>query len=130
MLMLPLYYIRWHYTLALLDMVRIVGNFIWFFYEFFSIPLLLKTLFTPFERITDDRKKRHKLDFEAMGEAVLVNTIMRIVGMMLRLTLVLLGVLCIVCTMVVGCVLILVWVGAPLVLVGTFTAGVTLLTVG
>jgi hypothetical protein len=41
-------YVRWHYTDAIQNIWGIITNFIWFFFHFFSVPLLSKNLFEPF----------------------------------------------------------------------------------
>ncbi len=121
MVALAFYYVRWHYTYALTDLVNIVRNFVWFFYEFFSIPLLAKTLFVPFHRLSE---QSHGFNLEAWGEALLVNTLMRFVGALLRITLIVLGTVCIVLTFVAGIVFFVAWLLVPFIL--TFVVGTAL----
>ncbi len=127
---LTFHYFRWHYSRALLDLVGIIRNFLWFFYEFFSISLLLRTLFVPFHRLEDDRKKKNVLDFSAMAEVLLVNMLMRIVGALVRSFLIVFGTIFIVCTSVFGCFFLLVWLFAPLFFIFLVVAGITLLISG
>ena len=75
-------YIFWHYSSALLDFFRIAGNMYWFLWHFFSVPETLRTFFEPWERI---REKYYKgLDIEAMASAFVANTLMRILGVIMR----------------------------------------------
>ena len=75
-------YIFWHYTGALLDFFRIAGNMYWFLWHFFSVPETFRTFFEPWERI---REKYHKgLDIEAVASAFVANTLMRILGVIMR----------------------------------------------
>ena len=75
-------YLLWHYTRALREMFSVFGNFMWFLYNYFSIPLLVKTFFSPFERLGEEYKKG--LNIEAMLGTFVINTIMRIVGVVMR----------------------------------------------
>lgn len=119
------YYLAWHYSRALHEMYGVFGNFIWFFYNFFSIPTLLATLFAPFKRMDEGYKKG--LNLEAFFETLIVNTLMRLVGMFLRLVLILMGIisLALVC---VGYVFVLVaWLFAPLFALGLLASALLFL---
>jgi hypothetical protein len=128
MIPLALYYIRWHYSYALSDIIGIIRNFLWFFYEFFSIPLLLKTLFVPFHRLSETAHKG--FDPSAWAEAFMVTTMMRVVGAFLRILLIGMGVLFLVLTLLGGMFILAVWVFAPAMLIFLFGSGLTLITVG
>jgi len=91
--MLPLYYIRWHYTQGVLDLLNIVGNFLWFFNELFSIRMSVRTFFVPFHRLSDDARPHGALDIGNLLERFLVNVLMRLVGALLHLTLIVLGII-------------------------------------
>ena len=106
-------YFRWHYSQGIVDMFHIIGNFLWFFYEFFSIPLLLKTYFVPFHRLNEEGPVG--LDVGKIFERLMVNGLMRIVGMLLRTGIILFGVLLLVLTFLTGLVFVLIWLIAPLV---------------
>ncbi len=114
------YYLLWHYSRALSEMYRVWRNFLWFFYNFFSIPLLLSTLFAPFKRLDEGYKKG--LRIEAFFETLIVNMLMRLVGACMRIIIIGVGiiVLALVCL---GYVFVLVaWLLAPLLAIGLFSA--------
>jgi len=115
-------YIRWHYTVGLVDVVHIIGNFVWFFYSFFSIPLLLKTFFVPFHRLQEEDPTG--LDIGRIFEKLVVNGLMRFVGMLLRTLLILFGLLAILCTCVLGAIFLCMWLAAPLICVLLLLYGV------
>ncbi|HMO79010.1 MAG TPA: hypothetical protein PJ997_02150 [Candidatus Paceibacterota bacterium] len=46
LLLIP-YYVVWHYTLAISNIILILNNFIWFAYDFFSVEIFLKKFFHP-----------------------------------------------------------------------------------
>lgn len=124
---LAIEYIRWHYYEGLLSIYFIIGNFVWFFYEFFSIPLLLKTLFSPFHRLDEGYAKGLKL--EQWAQTFIVNSLMRIVGAFLRLFLILIGIIMIVLTVLFGAFFLIVWALAPLLLIFLVLYGVKLVSV-
>lgn len=115
MVSLAIHYFAWHYTQAVRDIMNIIGNFLWFFYKFFSIQLLLRTLFVPFHRL--DEHARSRLDVGAVAQTFLVNMLMRVVGALMRLFVILIGIILIVCTVVVGLGMLLLWLFAPVVVV-------------
>jgi hypothetical protein len=124
---LSFYYLRWHYTTALTDYIVIVSNFLWFFYNFFSIPMLARTLFVPFHRLQDDTPRHGKLDVPAIAESVLVSLLMRLVGFFLRSILIVLGLVLLSCTLLFGAVFFVVWLIAPLLLALLVLFGIGLL---
>ncbi len=123
-----LHYINWHYTVAIIDLIRIVRNFIWFFYNFFSISILLKTLFSPFNKLGEGYKK--SLKPTKWAETFLINTLMRIVGALLRSVLILLGIIFVILTAVLGTVFFFVWLLAPIFVLVLIVIGIKLISVG
>jgi hypothetical protein len=93
--------------------VHIIGNFVWFFYEFFSLRLLFSTLFVPFHRLNEEGPVG--LDLGRIAEKAIVNSLMRLVGALMRIGLILFGAVLMGITLVVGCAFLIVWLCAPLV---------------
>jgi len=114
-------YFSWHYGGALLDAVHIWRNILRFLYEFFSISLLLRTLFAPWKRLGEERKR--KFDLGDMLGALLINTIMRIIGIIMRLILITVGITAIILCLLTGVLALIVWVFAPLIIVVLFVVG-------
>lgn len=105
-------YLVWHYSEALADWWRIIGNFVWFFFHMFSIGLLLRTLFSPFKRMQEERKKG-SLKFEDWGGAIIVNLLMRLIGFLIRLMIIVVGIIFILFTILVGAAALLLWLVLP-----------------
>ena len=122
------YYIRWHYTYGIVDLIGVVRNFVWFFYTFFSIPFLLKTLFKPFERLGEQYGKR--FDLGAWAETFVINSLMRFVGALLRSFLILNGILFIILTICIGFLFLMAWILAPLHLFFLVMYGLKLISLG
>ncbi|MFZ2522265.1 MAG: hypothetical protein WAX44_00255 [Minisyncoccia bacterium] len=126
LLTIPNYFL-WHYSKALFDLVNLWRNFTIFFYDFFSIPTLLKTLFSPWHRMNDAYSGQ--LTFEATVGTFIVNTLMRIVGGLVRGVFVVLGLISIIVSFSVGLIVFCAWLLLPLILLYTFLSGIKFLTI-
>ncbi len=120
-------YVSWHYSQALRDLSRNIANIIWFLYHFFSIPILLATFFSPFQRLDESYGKG--LDLERFASVFVVNTLMRIVGMVARTAFIAAGVVSIAIAAVGGAVIFAMWVAAPLCIVLLVGSGLTFLAI-
>ena len=104
---LTISYIRWHYSLGMQEYLGNWTNFIWFLYHFFSLPLLLHTLTAPWRRLDEHRKVGFHM--EALFELVMANTIIRLIGILLRLFMIISGILAIAIGLVIGFLFFIVW---------------------
>lgn len=86
---LPGYYAWWHYTTALNDFFDVVRNLAWFLWNFFSISLLARTFFSPWRRLTDTEISESQV--ETVLSHVIINSVMRLVGMGVRFITILMG---------------------------------------
>lgn len=82
-------YFTWQYTSGIFEYLRAWGNIHWFLYYFFSLPILVQTLFQPLFRIKEDYGRG--IDFQKIAEAMTINLIMRITGLVVRLVLIVVG---------------------------------------
>lgn len=109
-------YIIWHYTVSLRQNINIIINFIWLAYHFFSVPLLLKTLFSPLrwgsEALWNNRGGRFAL---------------RVAGFVVRTLTLAFGLMVFVMVALFGILFFLIWLVLPLVIVGLFVIGVRLI---
>lgn len=80
--LLPFSYLGWHYTLAFLDLFQIYRNFLWFIYHFFSLPVLGRTLLAPWRRLGEDYPSH--LDLGGTLATLFINSLMRLVGFLIR----------------------------------------------
>jgi hypothetical protein len=104
-------YLLWHYTKGIQEAFKLCYRIEAFIFHFFSVPLLFKTLFAPFERLNEGYKKG--LDVGNWAGTFIVNTIMRFVGMLVRLFFIVLAVVCGVVWVGIGGALFIVWLVAP-----------------
>ena len=119
-------YFKWHYGSAFLDIWNIERNIFWFLFNFFSFSTLLKTLFSPFMRLRESYHGGilHPSDFFA---SLVVNTLMRIVGVCVRLIVIGIGFCALVVVGFVGVLFFVAWALAPIIILSLFVIGVSLL---
>lgn len=114
----------WMYFIAPLQFLKIWSNFIWFVYNFFSIHLLLTTLFSKWQRIGETRRQR---GFEALFSAFIINSLMRIVGFIIRSIVILVGLVMVLFAILLGATLFVAWFLILPLIVISFAAGVYLI---
>lgn len=118
---LLIYYAVWHYSRALHDYFALWENAFRTIVHFFSIPLLIKTFFSPFHRLREMPPKGfHPGDFIA---AQTVTLIMRIVGILLRATLIICGMGSLIVVALAGMVLFIGWLLLPVLITALFIFG-------
>lgn len=115
LLIIP-YYLSWHYSQGLLDYFRIWKNLIWFLWNFFSIKILIRTFFTPFERLRE--KYAGGLDMESFAASILITTLMRVVGMLARTVIIIFGLITLMTFTLVGFFGIFIWLLLPIIILG------------
>lgn len=117
------YYLAWHYSEALNDMRKIWKNFFVFLFNFFSIFLLIRTLFSPWHRMQESYGR-----IEDFFGNLIVNTLMRLVGAVIRLIFIIMGVVSVLLCAVLGLAVLAFWLVLPFLLIYTFLQGINLLT--
>ena len=118
-------YLAWHYSIGLVDCLRLLANFLWFIYHFFSVPEVVRTLFSPWRRLGES----YRVGFhpERVLEAFIVNTLMRLVGFVIRLVWLMVALVAIIITFLLGLLVMLVFLTAPAVIIASFVIGFYLL---
>lgn len=108
-------YFAWHYGQAFIDMFHIWLNFLWFIFNFFSISALINTFFDPWKRMGESYPKG--FDITGVLSTLVVNLLMRAVGIMVRIIVLAIGLAFILVTIVVGLVICVSWALMPVVFV-------------
>ena len=116
-------YLIWHYGKALKELAELEKNFLWFFYYQFSIPLLLKTLFTPFFRIQEEY---HGFGLENLFSTLVANTVARVVGLILRLIVLTVGLAVESIMLILAIPIFIIWALLPAVIFSLVVAGLGL----
>jgi hypothetical protein len=118
-------YVRWHYGRAIKNIGLISGNLIWFLWHFFSIPVLARTLFAPWERIHEERARG--LDIGSWFETTTINLVMRLLGVCIRLTIIIFGLVFIAIAAAGTILFFLLWIFLPLIFVYIVVLGIILI---
>lgn len=119
-------YFQWHYTLAFVDIFHIWRNITIFLFNFFSIPILVRTLFSPWRRLQAERETQGFDLIDSLSTGF-INLIMRIVGAMMRSVLIVAGLIVVSLEIIAGIIFLLLWTFAPIIVILLLTAGTHLL---
>lgn len=120
------HYLAWHYSRALAEFSHIYRDILVFVYNFFSVGILLRSYFAPWRRMGEEYPV-DKFDFANLGSVLVVNTIMRLVGIFMRTIIIIFGLLCLFATLVFYPLLVLGWLLLPLIIGVLFLLGLGLL---
>lgn len=119
------HYLLWHYGKAFGEIFHVWKNFFWFVINFFSLPQLIKSLFAPWKRMTEDRGKT--FSFEDLASYIIVNLVSRLIGLLIRTTVIVCGIISLM-FLSIGVVLTYIfWVIAPIIIAGCLYYGIVLL---
>jgi hypothetical protein len=118
-------YFCWHYTTAYKELSKHFKNFLWFFYHFFSMPVLLRTYFEPWKRMEERYPKG--LDIGGMASTFLINSMMRLIGALMRSVILLIGVIALAIVFCLGIACFVVWTVLPWLALLVFISGIRLI---
>jgi hypothetical protein len=118
-------YFKWHYSKALKSITSIWKNFLDFLVAFFSLKLVVKNLFDPWKRMNDIYPAR--FNFKDYFFAFLTNAIMRIVGIIMRLLLLVVGVVGYILFFILLPITLIVWLILPLIILFLAISGLYLI---
>lgn len=108
-------YIIWHYTKGLSDLVKNIKNFIWLNNFVFDYKLLFSTLFSNLMRLGED--KIDYFDYESVLKFIIINTIMRFIGFIIRIILILIGFVLLLLTIIFSLILLILWITLPILII-------------
>ena len=114
-------YTKWHYTEGFKDLSRNWKSFILFILHFFSLGFLFRTWLAPFGRLNEEYKKG--FNAEVLFETLVVNTLMRIVGFVLRTIVIAACLLVLFLAIVFAPVALVLWVFMPFIILFLLALG-------
>lgn len=76
--------LSWWYTKGVAVLVTFLGGLFLYLGKFFSLPIIIRTFFSPWKKMVGDRKP----GFDGLGDWLTDNLVSRGVGMMMRLFLI------------------------------------------
>lgn len=118
-------YLRWHYSKAVFSLSKIWINFLFFILNYFSIKLLFLNFFSPWKRMADSYPKA--FDLKKYFFVFIANIITRIVGMILRTILIIVGLFCFTAFILLYPLIIIIWLALPLIVIFLICLGLTLI---
>lgn len=118
-------YLSWHYSLGIVKFVYAWKNIHWFLFHYFSISVLLASLFAPFHRIQE--KRTRGFDPQNWFEVFIINTLMRAVGAIVRSIIIIVGVFTQGIAFILGATSFLLYIGAPVTIFASIIIGLSLI---
>ena len=100
----------WWYGKGWLSQIQIIKRRLIISIDFFSISILLSTLFDPFRQISAGSAG---VSVKEQFEAFFDKTLSRIIGMFVRIAMIIVGSLVIVAQIVFGIILLILWLAVP-----------------
>lgn len=116
---------RWYYGEAAKNVLTAWKNYIIFANNYFSIPLLFKTLFAPWKR--DITKKPRGFDVKKFFEYLAFSAISRTIGFIVRFFTIIVGIIFLILVIVSGAVFFVLWIILPLIILGLLIFAAVLL---
>jgi hypothetical protein len=116
-------YLVWHYSRAFRDIGALWFNFAWFITHFFSIPLLFRTLFSPWKRLSDGYTRD---GIEKLAETFVFNLMSRVLGFIVRGIFLVIGLTFLVLLTVLLVAFYFVWLFLPMIALFSFVWGLSL----
>ena len=118
-------YFQWQFFDTPKNILQAWQNCLRFNLNYWSVPLLLRTLFSHWRRYRYSYGRG--LDFKRYFEAFTFNMISRVLGALMRSVLIVLGIITEILVFLAGTIIFLFWLTFPFLLVGGFLYGVKIL---
>lgn len=120
------HYFLWHYSIALVRFTSIYRDLVFFVADFFSLPILLKSFLAPWRRLSEPYPE-DKFNISEILAVFVVNSLMRLVGIIMRAFIIVIGLVALVVIIILYPVLLVLWLALPLAIVILLAAGFRLL---
>jgi len=118
-------WLQWHFFDTLKEILKAWKNFLLFNLNYFSIPILLRTLFSPWRRYVWSYGRG--FDIKRYLETAISNLISRGIGFIIRVFLILIGLIVEIFIFLGGAVVFVVWLFFPLLLIFGLIFGIKII---
>jgi len=108
-------WILWQFYQAPKFLLSVWKNYILFASNYFSLPILLKSLFSPWRRYRWVYPKG--FDIEGFFSTLISNTFSRLLGSLMRIVLIVAGIFFQIFVILVGLIVFLLWVFVPFIII-------------
>ncbi len=117
------HYLFWHYTQAFKQIFHVWLNLLWFTINFFSIPQLTLSLFSPWKRMVEGRGR--KFNLEDFAGYIIIGFLSRVIGFVMRSIVIAAGLFFLFLVIIMGFTTYIFWIVAPVVIIGMLALGIT-----
>ncbi len=118
-------YLILHYTSGFRSALTIARDLNRFVLNFFSLPVLVQTLFQPWRRLSESYAKG--LSPSLWLQSLTVNLLMRLVGAVIRLVMIIIGLAVLIISALLSLVVLLAWLLLPVIFISLVVGGLFLL---
>ncbi len=118
-------YLKWHYGKALATTFAFWKNILYFLFNYFSLKNLIGNFFSPWKRLADNYPKQFSI--KVYFGIFIVNTIMRVVGILMRTIIIFVGLSVCLIYIVLLPVSLLLWLMLPIITIGLIVYGLILI---
>ncbi len=108
-------WLLWHYGVASGNVIKRWKDLLRFNLDYFSIPFLFRTMFSPWRRYKISAGKG--FDISKIAEVVIFNTFSRFIGATMRLTVIVVGIVMQMAILFFGIVAFMLWLLLPLLII-------------
>lgn len=119
-------FLKWYYLKRVKKILRAWRNLLKFNIQYFSIPLLIKTLFSYWRNYHEDYGRG--FDIKRYFSAFTFNAISRVLGAFIRSVIILIGCFVEFLIFLGGLIFLVVWLFLPFLLIGGFFLAIKILT--
>lgn len=120
-----LQWVSWQFLEMPVNILKAWKNFLKFGLYYFSIPSLLKTLFSPWHRYKWNYPRG--FDIRKYFEVFISNLVSRFIGAVLRLFLIIFGIIFEIFIVIFGMIILLGWLFLPLLLIAGLVFGIKII---
>jgi len=118
-------YLKWHFYEMPKEIQKGWFNYLRFYLNFFSIPILLKTFFSPWKRYRWSYGRG--FSFSRYFEVFISNMATRLIGMVMRTILIIIGLIVDIFILVAGACVYILWWFLPVLIPAIFVIGLNYL---
>ena len=118
-------YLYWHYTRGAIELFLNLTDLLRFELRYFSFRQMVRTWLSPWRRLGEDYGRGFNL--EVYATALVVNTIMRLVGFFIRTIVIGLGLFIFICLLPLFLTVFILWLLLPLIIPTLFILGLYML---
>ena len=104
-------FLKWYFLEKPISILKETKNYIVLYHDYFSIFILIKTLFSPWKRVVERYGKG--FDIQKIIETLIFNLMSRIIGAIIRIFLLIFALIIEISIIIVGLTILIIWILFP-----------------